>query len=489
MRLFPHLWQRVFMYAIFLVFASHLVSFAVFRFGIEENMHTRLLENLVSNGAAALEGKPKEAANILSDFFRNFSRMLWIERADGELIAGTVEPGFSYDERQRLPLVHTLRNNVRFMKTGNPDAPYLAAVPVNLLDGDATLYISIEKSPPPPMPVLFVQGLTAVCLIGGPLSVWAAWRISRPLRRLRSEVLAIADGDLDARVSVEGSEEIAQVAEAVNSMAQNLSDNITGMRELVANISHEMRSPLTRMSFSTAIVEEGLRALVHRHAKHPPSDDDDALPVILDAEGSPLAVRHMHRMAQEIEYMESLVGSCLLNSKLDLRQETPRMEALDLSLLCKKALAKHEGLLQAKQLSCRQSVQENLWVNGDEELLSLVLTNLLDNAVKYTAEGGLVRLRLCREADGAALRLENSQEAIDRADLSRLFEPFFRGRNTAGSSSGIGLGLSLVSKIVACHQGSVTAENGTCGLLFTVRLPCVQAAVPEFERWFFERHS
>lgn len=471
------------MYAILLVLAAHLVSFVVFHLWLANNntMYMQLLERIAYDGAMALEGKSREAAGILPEFFKNSSRTLWIEKADGDVVAGTVEPGLSFADRQHLPLARTSQNHVQFWKTGYTEAPYLVGLPVNLLEGPATLFLFLEKMPPPP-PLLFSQGLIAVCLIGGALSIWVAWRISRPLRRLRSEVLDIANGNLNARASVGGSVEIAQVAEAVNSMAQNLSDNITGMRELVANISHEMRSPLTRMSFSVAIIEEGLDALAKGQKRQPSNEKDEGLPVVMDPQSNPLIMKHLGRLTQEIGHMENLVGSCLLSSKLDLQQENPKMNALDLSLLCKNVASKHEGLLHAKQLLFSQEIQDDLWVNGDEDLLSLVLTNLLDNALKYTAEGGVVRLCLYRSQDSVLLRLENSHEAIDPADMAHLFEPFFRIMNTAGTTCGAGLGLSLVKKIVCCHRGEVSAESGETGLLFTVSLPCRQLPNPQFVR-------
>ena len=476
MRFFPRLWQQVFMYAILLVLAAHLVTFVVFHFWLANTntMYLQHLEHIAYDGAMAIEGKSKKVVGILPEFLKNSSRTLWIESPNGNIVAGVVEPGFSFAERQNLTLARISRNNVQFWKTGSSATPYLVSTPVNLLEGPATLFLFLEKIPPPPPPLLFGQGLIAVCLIGGPLSIWVAWRISRPLRKLRSEVLEIANGNLDARVSVGGSVEIVQVVEAVNSMAQNLSNNINRMHELIANISHEMRSPLTRMSFSVAIIEEGLNALVQEHKKQFTNEKDRGLPVIVDAQGNPLAMKHIRRLLQEIGHMENLVGSCLLSSKLDLQQENPKMNVLNLSLLCRNIASKHEGLLQAKQLSFSQEIQDDLWVNGDEDLLSLVHTNLLDNALKYTTEGGIVRLCLSRSEDNVLLRLENSHETMDQADMARLFEPFYRAINTAGTTCGAGLGLALVQKIVASHGGSVWVEGSTTGLLFTVSLPCQQ---------------
>ena len=491
MRIFPRLWQQVFMYAILLVLASHLVSFVVFRFGISNNMYYQVLEDLASSGAAAVEGKDREVAEILPEFFSKHFRSLWLESPDGRVIAGEAKPGFSAAERVSFSpseAPHPGREDVRFWNTGHPNVPVLASVPVNLRNEAAILYLYMEKMPPPPMPVLFIQGLIAVCLIGGVLSVWVTWRVTRPLRRLRSEVLEIAGGNLDARVSVAGSREISQVAEAVNSMAQNLSQNITGMRELVANISHEMRSPLARMTFSITIIEEGLHGLTRWYAKRPPKEDEEAVPVIMDHGGDPLAVRHVGRLTQEIEHMENLVNSCLLSSKLDLQQHNIQMESLNLSRLCRSTLTRYDSRWHAENLCFSHDIQDDLWLEGDESLLSLVLTNLLDNAVKYTSKGGLVRFRLYKEHGVLLLSLENSHDAIDDAALQRLFEPFFKRQNADEKTDGVGLGLALAQKIAASHQGSVTVENGSLGVLFTVRLPAVPPPSQEFMHWFFERH-
>lgn len=488
MRFFSCLWQKVFMYALLLILATHIVSFAVFQLGIGNNLYIQMLEDLAHGGALALAGKGRDAVDVLPEFFIRSNRALWVEHPNGELVAGAPQPGYSPADRAGFAVSGVTASGVTLLETGRPEAPFLAAVPVSLQQDEAVLYLYMEKMPPPPRPVLFAQGLIAVCLIGGALSIWVAWRIARPLRRLRTEAMTIADGNLNARVSVAGSEEIAQVAEAVNSMAQSLSGYITSMRELVANISHEMRSPLARMTLSSAIIEEALQTLTSWYRKNP-LPEKDMPPLVLGPDGEPLAVRHVDRLNREIEHMETLVGSCLLSSKLDLHQENMQMDFLDFSQLCRATLARYEAQWQGKGLSCVQDMQDDLWVEGDEALLLLILTNLLDNALKYTAQGGTVQVRMHERHGLIVLSVENSHPPVPGDILPHLFEPFYKNRANGAKTDGVGLGLSLVRKIAACHQGNIVAENGETGLRFTLWLPSTQVASAEFVQWFFERHG
>ena len=257
---------------------------------------------------------------------------------------------------------------------------YLAESVAHLREHEAVVCLRLDEQPPPPLLMIFLQSLIAVCIVGGALSVWITWRIARPLNRLRSEVLQIAGGDLEARVGENGPEEIAQVARAVNNMAQSLLNNIRNMRQLVANLSHEMRSPLARMSISAAIVQEGLAALLASGTSRTSRAEDDAETysrLILNASGTPLACVHIGYMLQEIEHMERLVGSSLLNSRLELQHEKLQMQPVDMSALGMDIVLRHEAMIAERELSLSVDIRPDLWVMGDEALLSLVITNLL----------------------------------------------------------------------------------------------------------------
>ncbi len=473
MRLFSHLWQRVFAYALLLVLVSCVASFLMFRFRSINDMDLRIITAVTSNLVSAIEGKDTASIETLMDFFNNSPRKLWIESPDGKVVVGKRTLEFAYENRASMKPVKAPGSLITVLKSVVSDESYLVLAPIRLKDGDAVACVGFKGLPHPPMSALFLQGLTAACIIGGVLSVWVAWRIARPLRRLRSEVLHIANGNLEARVTERAPKEIAQVANAVNRMAYNLSQNIKGMRELVANLSHEMRSPLARMSISATIIEEGLEALARERGQRVFGNSDKMPRLILDASGTPLACVHIGYVLQEIKHMEKLVSSSLLSSKLDLQHDDLELKTVDISTLCMDIALRHEALLAEKNLAFSLAIQPDVWVHGDETLLSLVVSNLLDNAIKYTDKNGLVRLNLSEQDGIARLCMENSHARLEETILSRLFEPFFRGAGT-GDSDGAGLGLTLIKKIAACHNGNASVENCDIGLRFSVSLPCVK---------------
>ena len=115
---------------------------------------------------------------------------------------------------------------------------------------------------------------------------------------------------------------------------------------------------------------------------------------------------------------------------------------------------------------------------GDEALLSLVITNLLDNALKYTDRGGRLILGLDRQNGTVRLRVENTCPRMEDDVLNRLFEPFFRGEGI-GNAQGAGLGLTLVRKIASCHRCSASAERTETGLRISVVLPAAEEEISD----------
>ena len=314
---------------------------------------------------------------------------------------------------------------------------------------------------------MLVVDIIAVVIIGSALALWITWRIARPLRHLRSEVLQIADGNLENRVSEQGPEEIVQVARAVNSMAHTMVNNINSMRKLVADVSHEMRSPLARMNISATIVQEGLDVLTQ-------GQEGGRNPNLLyDAAGTPLACVHIGYILQEIEHMEKLVGSSLLNSRLDFQERMQEAKDVDFSSLCMDIALRHESLFKEKALILNLDIQPLLWVRGDDSLLALIISNLLDNAVKYTDTGGRVLLVLDEHNGYVRLQVENSHPGLSEEVMAHVFEPFFRG-DCVDDAPGVGLGLTLVKKIAVRHRGNAFVERTDIGLRVCVMLPLLR---------------
>ena len=177
----------------------------------------------------------------------------------------------------------------------------------------------------------------------------------------------------------------------------------------------------------------------------------------------------IHRMREELGHMNKLIGATLLASKLDLQRKEALTEPVAFAELCEAMCQRQEPTFAERGILFAPSIESSVVFPGDETLLSQLVSNLLDNAAKYTAADGSVALRLLTDNGDAVLEVENTHEPLAENVLEHIFEPFYRGGIATGN--GVGLGLSLVSKIAARHNGSASVANTRTGVRFAVRIP------------------
>jgi signal transduction histidine kinase len=179
--------------------------------------------------------------------------------------------------------------------------------------------------------------------------------------------------------------------------------------------------------------------------------------------------KHLRLIHEEIARLDSLIGSSLLSSKLDLQRNLV-LFPVEFSALCLEACQRHAALMEKRGFNFEQDIQPGLWVRGDEATLCIVVDNLLDNALKYTEAGGRVRIAVTTDKDDVLLTVENSHMPMPEDWLTGIFAPFCRGNITTENSEGSGFGLYLVEKITALHHGRVFAGNSQQGICLTVSL-------------------
>ncbi len=462
-----HLWQRIFAYALILVVVSQLAVILLHRYSVDKDEARRFISDYTRSLTAAIDGGNAASSEAILKIFNRRWERVWIEDESGALLAGVVPERVRPDKLETgapdwdvVPRPVTMRNRPgkivgtlsedgpAMLETGDPDW-YVAAMPVTLQEGKGTLYMLFGPPRSPGVKTLFFQGVIFMSVIGVLLACWISRRVSKPLRARRNEVMEIAAGNLDRRVTVCGHDEIADVAKAVNHMADSLAKHIRSMRELVANISHEMRSPLARMQVSLALLEE-------------------------DTARDQKTAARLTPVNEELGHMNKLIDATLLTSKLDLQSPGLMSDAVAFSDLCKEACHRHAPLLSRKNLAFTKEIEDGILFPGDETLLSTLVSNLLDNAVKYTAENGHVFLRLFTDAENATLEVENDHAALPQETLDHIFEPFYRGGIATGN--GVGLGLSLVRKIAVMHKGDAVVENTDRGVRFIIRFSRLNSA-------------
>ncbi len=466
------LWQRIFTYTLLLVLLSQATPLVLFYLATDgrearrDNMAVFIHDIILAN----LDGRARADAKMYLDYFNGYGPQLWFELPDGSVLAGTPVAGLTHADRRHLPAIASSRPPVVIYEaeglaweTGPSEPLGLLVTPVRFADGDAVMCYTYWNGRFPHVEDRFYWGFAALVPIGGLLSLWMARHVTLPLRRLRRELAAINENNPTARVTENGIAEVTDVAEAVNRLTASLTRHIRGMRELMANVSHELRSPLTRMNFAVDFIEDGLNA---------GSQSEDF------SRTTALAHKHLGLLKEELAVMEQLIGSCLLAGKLDLQQHPAELLPLNLSLLCQDICAGHPPSAQSRNIRFDQDIADDLHTLGDALLLRQALTNLLDNALRYTPENGRIILGLSRaETSPSHLRLsiQNSHAPLADQALAHIFEPFYRAKS---DDTGAGLGLSLVHKIITLHGGTLQAENAfhdnESMFRITMQLPMLQ---------------
>jgi signal transduction histidine kinase len=280
---------------------------------------------------------------------------------------------------------------------------------------------------------MLLHGAHVVLILGSVAAALAllaypvARGITARLGRLNESVRRFGAGELSTRVTVEGSDEVANLAASFNDSAARIEQLVQANHMLLANCSHELRTPLTRM-----------RLAVERLASGDSRAGDE--------------------LSRNIAELDQLIGELLLTSRLDATRQPDRPERLDLL-----ALAAEE----ASHFDC-EVAGEPVVVEADPLLLRRLLRNLLENA--RTHAGGATDVRVSRFSDAAQIVVEDAGAGVPAEEHERIFDAFYR-RREAGAT-GTGLGLSIVRQIARVHGGDVeyqAREGG--GSRFVVTLP------------------
>lgn len=285
-------------------------------------------------------------------------------------------------------------------------------------------------------PMGFVVLLVAIALVVAAGAYPVVRRLTRRLERLQRSVEAWGDGQLATRVAVEGEDEVARLAASFNGAAARIEALIGAQKSLLANASHELRSPLARIRMAAELMA---------------------------GQAAPAIQAELRRNVAELD---QLIDEVLLASRLDaVGTATSPPEEVDLTGLVAEECARVGATLQAGAHG----------MMGEPKLLRRMVRNLVENAVRYGA-GSMVEVRLAA-AGPAALRLDvcDGGPGIPEAERERVFEPFYRVAGASETAGGAGLGLALVRQIARHHGGDAQClPNGAGGCCFRVTLPQVR---------------
>ncbi|MDE2612611.1 MAG: HAMP domain-containing protein [Burkholderiales bacterium] len=301
--------------------------------------------------------------------------------------------------------------------------------------------------PPPPwglLPRRMPEGVALALLLGVLFLAVAAGaypvvrRLTRRLEALQVGVEDFGAGALGRRVDASGRDEVAAVAASFNRAATRIEALVRSHQSLLANASHELRSPLARLKMALAMFEEAVPA------------DRPRLKQEIDA---------------DIAELDALVEEVLLSSRLDARDGLDQHETVDLLAVAAEEAARVQAAVGG----------ESLHVTGDDRLLHRALRNLLENARRYG--GSEIEVEVARRGDVAEASVSDRGAGVPEGYRERIFEAFFRLPGHAERAGGVGLGLALVRQIAERHGGSVRCdERAGGGSRFVLALPLATAA-------------
>lgn len=323
-----------------------------------------------------------------------------------------------------------------------------------------TRYVFVTESQVPsvtsvlqaPLGVQITRGIIVV-LVAGFVCFWLARSITKPVRELSAATHQVAAGSLDARVSdsvTNKKDEVAQLGRDFNHMAGQIESLMASQRRLITDISHELRSPLARLSVALGIARRS-------------------------ADRDPRAA--LDRIELECERLNELIGSVLHLSRLEAGTEMMDPAPFELDQLVRDVALDADFEARSRNRRVEVISAEPCIATGKGELLRSAIENVIRNALRYTAEGTNVEVSLMCERNSAVsqavIRVRDHGKGVPQESLMNIFTPFYRvGDSRERSSGGSGLGLSIADRAIRLHGGQVRAENSTSGgLIVEARLP------------------
>lgn len=421
--MFKRLSTQIYLTVLITLVVVVFVAGGLWRFGGGERQFRQAVQvagELLANGLPSANAPVAEQREAAVDLAKRLHLDLALYSADGTRIANF---------GRELPSPHREGDHEHddgaeggFIR-GGPGGPAWA---VPLPDGR----VIVARAPhrrPVPRPVRFFVWLAAVALLVG-LCAWPVVRgLTRRLERLQEGVERLGGGDLSARVSVKGRDEIAKLAQSFNTSAARIEQLVKANKLLLANASHELRTPLARIRMGIELLE------------------------------SDPSKRRRDELESDINELDDMIEEILLVSRLDQIDQLQERSETDLLALAAEEASRYRDL---------DVTGEPVTIYGDPKLLRRLVRNLIENAIKHGAAPVKVRVTRLDEdgKSGAVLTVSDNGPGISADLADQVFEPFHRGPSR-GKVGGSGLGLALVRSIAERHGGSVRFEAGSEGRL------------------------
>jgi two-component system sensor histidine kinase CpxA len=383
---------------------------------------------------------------MLSEIARNTELRAWLYTTGGGPVGGQFAPAgaedvvgraFVDDEAENIPTDGKILLARRIHSDSGKSYVVIWEAPIRFSPSNIRNFASLR--------------FMTLMLTGGLVCLWLTWYITRPIRTLRSATRQLSQGDLTVRVAdrpeLRRGDELSELAQDFDDMAARIADLLRSEQQLLADISHELRSPLARISLALDLAR---RRVTHDLPEH-------------------------QRIEREVHRLNDLIEQLLTLARLQGQPGNSRGEIVDLRDLTNEIAedARFEAQANHRRVAICNDCEATIL--GSPSLLRSAIENVVRNAVRHAPENSEVTICMQRVKGTGRVVIEvrDHGPGVPTQALSRLFDPFFRVEEDRDRiSGGVGLGLAIVRQAILFHGGNATAENAPeGGLLVRLELP------------------
>jgi len=376
--------------------------------------------------------------------------------------------GAEFDPDSLLEITPTIMSALEstegesYVYTGSYDDCLDAAVAFSGEDGRYIIYIRDDRSDSEILSsrilTLIIESVVLGFAVAAVISLVLGQTLLSPIRGMTKAAEAMAGGDFSMKIPVESEDEIGTLADAFNTMAAQLESNIDKLRteeqrrrDFVANVSHELKTPLTSVRAYTEAVQTEWDRL---------SGDE--------------RIRMLETVLHESDRMASIVQDLLQLSRFDADRVSFMNEEYDIGQCLRDVYTAIIPLARAKSQELTIDIPDKLpLLTGDKDQIEQVFVNIFTNAVKYTGENGVISVTAICDQEYISVAVSDTGIGIPEEDLGHIFDRFFRvDKARSREKGGTGLGLSIAWEIISRHGGAIDVESEPgAGSTFTIRLP------------------
>ncbi|MCA8998523.1 MAG: HAMP domain-containing histidine kinase [Planctomycetaceae bacterium] len=442
-----------------IVVLTAMITLGGLRQGVEwallHEMDQILEEDLEEIELALKEQGPQEPAELREELNRkaighqHHGWFVQMYGPDHQLVWASIEAPEGLVPSNQLPLGPSTAGEMRVVQaqvsvTPNGEVPQTVRVGASL----ALLRQDLSQ-----IDRLVILSVALVLIVAPLIGYWLAGKMTRRIGKSIQTAARLRPSHLEERLPIRGTgDELDQLAETVNSLLDRIAEYLQQRRDFLANAAHELRTPLTAIRSSVEVTLSSARTN---------QEYEDQLVEIIEQSSS----------------LEYLVNQLLLISESEVEQLSHSGEVVMFDQIVQRSVDMFAGVAETREITLKSQVAPQVPVLGKRHLLSQVVNNLIDNALKYTSSGGevFVELSVSREEKQVSLTVRDTGSGIPPDDVGKIFDRFFRAdrsRQRNRETVGTGLGLSICQAIVQAHLGQIACESELgVGTEMRVQLP------------------